>query len=565
MRNLSISKKLLSGFISVLVLLAVIMTINFMQLVSLDRTYKELINDRTVKMLQIKDMDIAVKSEQVAVRVYAMLGDETSLKGITSAHENYIKISKQLATAIYSPAMVDGLKEADLIEKQYFEIAKEVSELKKQNKEQEFTTLLSNQGRTLIARLEKVLKDMEAFQQNELTKSSENASKQVADVQNLVLILGIIALVLGISIAIFMGRLISKPISQVAKAAEKIAAGDLTGKSIMMKSSDEVGVLASSFNMMANNLRALIVQVNANAEQVAASSEELGASAEQTSRATEQIATAMQEVATGVDMQVKLVHEGFQTINEMSIGFQQIAANTQTVSSKSAEASEKALLGNESIKTAVTQMSSISETVNGLAAVIEELSGQSDEINQIVGVISALSTQTNLLSLNAAIEAARAGEHGRGFEVVATEVRKLSQQSSQSAQQITELISSIQLGMSKAVHSMEAVTKEVQSGIDIVNTAGESFDYIRNAVNDVASESEEVSAAVQQMTAGVDEMTSSMKSISEVTESSAAGTEQVTASTQEQMSSMEEISSSSTALAKMAEDLMLTVSRFKVR
>ncbi|OBZ15185.1 methyl-accepting chemotaxis protein [Bacillus sp. FJAT-26390] len=565
MRNLSISKKLLGGFISVLILLAVIMTINFLQLVSLDRTYKELINDRTVKMLQIKDMDIAVKSEQVAVRVYAMLGDETSLKGITSAHEDYIKVSKQLASTIYSPAMVDGLKEADLIENQYFEIAMQVSELKKQNKEQEFTTLLSNQGRTLIARLEKVLTDMEAFQQNELTMSSENASKQVADVQNLVLILGIIALVLGISIALFMGRLITKPISEVARAAEKIAAGDLTGKSIMMKSSDEVGVLASSFNMMANNLRALILQVNTNAEQVAASSEELGASAEQTSRATEQIATAMQEVATGVDMQVKLVHEGFQTINEMSIGFQQIAANTQTVSSKTAEASEKALLGNESIKTAVTQMSSISDTVNGLAAVIEELSGQSAEINQIVGVISALSTQTNLLALNAAIEAARAGEHGRGFEVVATEVRKLSQQSAQSAQQITELISFIQAGMSKAVHSMEAVTKEVQSGIDIVNTAGESFDYIRNAVNDVASESEEVSAAVQQMTAGVDEMTSSMKSISEVTESSAAGTEQVTASTQEQMSSMEEISSSSNALAKMAEDLLLTVSRFKIR
>ncbi|WP_054026581.1 methyl-accepting chemotaxis protein [Bacillus sp. FJAT-28004] len=563
MRNLSISKKLLGGFISVLILLTLILTINLVQLISLNRTYTDLIEDRTQKMLHVKNMVIAIKSEQVAVRVYVMLGDKTSLNGISAAHENYRSISKQLATTINTPSMIESLKQSDLIENEYFQLVEKVISLKEQDQEHEYTTLLANQGRTIIAKIEKVLADMEAYQQEQLNISAEKASKQVDDVISLVIILGIIALVLGVCIALIIGRLITRPIIEVVKAAEKIASGDLSGKAIIIKNNDETGMLASSFNTMADNLRTLIKQVDSNAEQVAASSEELSASAELTSLATEQIAVTVQDVASGVDLQVKLVSESYQTINEMSVGFQQIAENTHTVSFKASEASEKALLGNESIKTAVTQMSSINDTVNGLASVIEELNAQSNEINQIVGVISDLSAQTNLLSLNAAIEAARAGEHGRGFEVVATEVRKLSVQSTQSAQQIASLISTIQIGMHQAVHSMDAVTKEVLSGISLVNTAGDSFEYIQNAVNDVAFESVKVSSAVQQLTAGVVEITGSMKMISEVTQNAAAGTEQVIASTQEQLSSIEEISSSSSALAKMAEDLQRNVNRFK--
>ncbi|OMF20417.1 methyl-accepting chemotaxis protein [Paenibacillus sp. FSL H8-0548] len=563
MRNLSIRKKLLGGFISVLIVLALIVSITLVQLMSLDRTYTELINDNTNKMLQIKDMVVAIKSEQIALRVYSLLGDETSFNGIVSSHERFMKISKQLGSSISTPAMIEWLKQSDQIESEYFQLSEQIIDLRKQNKMTEVNALLMNDGRTMIAKMENVLSEMEAYQQNLLNIGTKNASEQADDVFRLVMILGIIAVLLGLSIALFMGQLISKPLIEVAKVAEKIAGGDLTGKALVMKNNDEIGMLSSSFNMMANNLRALIHQVGNNAEQVAASSEELSASSEQTSSATEQIARTIQEVAAGLDQQVELSQNSSQTINELSLGFQQIAKNTQTVSSKAGEASEKAISGNESIKTAVTQMSSINETVAGLAQVIERLGEQSTEINQIVIVITELSAQTNLLSLNAAIEAARAGEHGRGFEVVAKEVRKLSEQSTQSAHQIAALISAIHAGMNEAVHSMEAVTKEVHAGIDIVHTAGQSFEYIQYAVNDVALESEEVSAAVQEMTAGVDEMTSAMRTISEVTESSAAGTEQVNASTQEQLSSMEEISASSNALAKMAEDLQLTISRFK--
>lgn len=564
MRNLSIRTKLLGGFATILMLLILIMTLTLFQLVSIDRTYSKLIDERVQELLDIKDMTIAVKMEQIAVRGIAILGDDKAFESLTTTHDNYLTLSSKLVGTLEVASLQEMLKQADGIEAEYYEFAQQIITLKKANNMTKVTELLSGEGRELASRFDSVMTQMEEYQQTQLDNHNKQASSQIDHVVQLVIILGIISLVFGIAIALIMGRLITKPIVAVSKAAEKIAGGDLTGKPIMMKNSDELGVLASSFNMMSNSLNALIRQVGANVEHVTSSSEELTASAEQASMATEQIASAMQEAATGADLQMTLVENGLQTINEMSIGFQQIANNTQYVSAKAADASEKAELGSDSIRTVVAQMSSINETVTGLAEVVEELGTQSTEISQIVEVITALSNQTNLLSLNAAIEAARAGEHGKGFEVVATEVRKLAQQSSQSAEQIASLIASIQNGMKRAVHSMATVTQEVDSGMNMVNHAGQSFVYIQEAVKEVASQSEEVSASVQQMTAGVDEMAGSMRTISGVTESSAASTEQVTASTEEQLSSMIEISSAARTLSQMAEELQQSIVRFKI-
>jgi methyl-accepting chemotaxis protein len=209
-------------------------------------------------------------------------------------------------------------------------------------------------------------------------------------------------------------------------------------------------------------------------------------------------------------------------------------------------------------------MSSISNTVNDLAKVIKGLGDRSQEIGQIVEVITGIAQQTNLLALNAAIEAARAGEHGRGFAVVADEVRKLAEQSAESAQQITNLIGTIQADTSTAVNVMDSTIQEVSSGIGVVNTAGEAFNRIENLINTVAKQIQEVSAASQQMSVGAMQVVKAIDEISDVSEKTAAGTQNVSAAAQEQLASMEEISASSSSLSKMATELQTLVSRFKV-
>ncbi|WP_394231390.1 methyl-accepting chemotaxis protein [Niallia oryzisoli] len=377
-------------------------------------------------------------------------------------------------------------------------------------------------------------------------------------------ILGLLPMLIACIITIWMIRKRTKPITSLIEYAQKISNGDLTAPNINTKNHDEIGDLGQALNDMAKNLRELIQQVSSSAERVAASSIDLHQGAKQTSYVTEQITVTMSQMAYSVDKQAQSVDETSQTVNELSAGVYQIANNAQNVTITAKRASDKASEGGHAINTAVKQMNSIQETVTGLAQAVKGLGDRSEEIGEIVEVITGIAAQTNLLALNAAIEAARAGENGRGFAVVADEVRKLAEQSAGSAKQISTLISAIQDETSKAVRSMEVVSKETVTGIGIVNHAGESFENIEESIIEVNEQIQKVTAAAQQMVAGTEKMVQSMVLITDVAEMAASGTQQVSAATDEQLASMEEISASASILENMAEELQMIIRKFKI-
>ncbi|WP_071394413.1 methyl-accepting chemotaxis protein [Bacillus tuaregi] len=375
-------------------------------------------------------------------------------------------------------------------------------------------------------------------------------------------ILGLLPMIIACLITIWMIRRRTKPITSLIEYAKCIADGDLSVENVNTKNNDEIGELGNALNFMAKNLRELIQQVSSSAERVATSSVDLHQIAKQTNHATEQISISMSEIAYSVDKQVQSVEETAQTVSEISAGVNVISDNAHSVTMTAKKTSEKAEEGGLAIKTAVNQMNSIQETVNGLAEAVKGLGVRSEEIGQIVEVITGIAAQTNLLALNAAIEAARAGEHGRGFAVVAGEVRKLAEQSAMSAKQISILISTIQDDTSKAVLSMEVVSKEVASGIEVVHTAGGSFEIIEESIFEVTEQIQAVSAAVHQMVAGTEQMVQSMRFITDAAENAASGTQQVSAATDEQLASMEEISASASILSNMAEELQVIIKKF---
>lgn len=400
------------------------------------------------------------------------------------------------------------------------------------------------------------------------SKEAEKAAKASVNLnksgKRVVDILSILAVVLGVVITLFLTRIISRPMVIMAKAAKSIASGDLTGDEIKLKNRDEIGDLAASFNGMRNNLHSLILQVEISAEHVAASSEELTASSEQIREATEQIALTMEKVAVGSEKQTRSIDESTSSVNELSVGVHHIATNAESVTHAAIQASEIALEGNQTIQTTVNQMNAINRTVDGLAHAVKGLGERSQEIGHIVEVITGIATQTNLLALNAAIEAARVGEHGKGFAVVANEVRKLAEQSKQSAEQIAQLIAAIQDETTQAVQLMEAGTQEVAEGIHAVHIAGESFERIQRSVNDVANQIQEVSAASQQMSASTEQVVHSINVISGIAETTSSGSQHVSAAVEEQLASMEEITASAAALSRMSEELQLLLGKFKV-
>ena len=562
--KMTLSRKLFAGFFGVLLILAVILAISYVQIKSVDNTYSNLIHDKAKKLIMIQNMDLVAKQEQVALRGYLLLEDEIALKSFNESNDQYWETSKSLSSIITHQKPKEILQEIDQIQNEYYELSKLAFQLKQQNKTDEYINLISTQGREITARFEQKIQELTEYQQGLLDDGSKEATVKVKSIIKSVLTLGMVAILMGVIISIYMGRIISKPVISIAESAEKIASGDLTTKDIKVKNRDEIGNLANSFNQMSRSLREMIHQVGSNAEHLASSAEELTASAEQTSQATEHIAGSMQEVAVGVDKQVQGIEETSQTINEMSSGIQQVASNAQIVSSSAIDASEKASEGGQAIQSAIQQMNSINQTFNGLSEVVKGLGVRSKEIGQIIGVITDIAAQTNLLALNAAIEAARAGEHGRGFAVVADEVRKLAEQSAQSAQQISQLISTIQGETNKAVQSMDMATQEVISGIGVVTTAGKSFEQIEGSINEVTTQVQEISSSVQQMAAGSEQLVQSVKFIDQISKSTGVETQGVAAASEEQLASMEEIASSANALSTMAEELQMLIRKFKL-
>jgi methyl-accepting chemotaxis protein len=392
----------------------------------------------------------------------------------------------------------------------------------------------------------------------------EEATREISKLAYTLFIISILCLIIaGISVA-FIAKRFVKPIAIIKDECLFLSQGDLREREVEIHSKDEIGQLAKGFRDMRAHLHDLVTKVHSQSEQLAASSEELTANSEQSAQASNQVALSITEMAAGATAQTEAANEASSVVEQMSTGIQQIAANANQVADQSAQATQKAKIGDKAVEKAIIQMNQIENTVNTSAQVVAKLGERSKEIGQIVDTISGIAGQTNLLALNAAIEAARAGEQGKGFAVVAEEVRKLAEQSQEAAQKIAKLIGEIQGETDKAVVAMNEGTQEVKTGTEVVNAAGIAFREIMDVIDQVSDQVKEISAAIQQMAAGSQQIVGSVKKIDDFSKKSAGESQNVSAATEEQLASMEEIATSSQALAQLAQDLQTAVTKFRV-
>ncbi len=194
---------------------------------------------------------------------------------------------------------------------------------------------------------------------------------------------------------------------------------------------------------------------------------------------------------------------GFNEMTEVtesiSSMMKKVDTNMQEVVESFVEASSKAEEGNEVINKGINQMTTIRENFASVIQAIDNLGIKSKEIMNIVEMITRIAKQTNLLALNAAIEAARAGEQGRGFTVVAGEVRKLAEQSSNAAKDIGGLIYSIQTEIDHTEEIIQAVNQDVELGESMIADAGETFDGIFHNIEDVSNQVMTMSASMEEV------------------------------------------------------------------
>ncbi len=379
-----------------------------------------------------------------------------------------------------------------------------------------------------------------------------------------IFIVVVISSLIGGTIIYTFSKLFSKRIIAVDQQVQELAQGNLSLPDIERMHNDEIGTLSKNVNIMSNRLREMIGKISDTSTQVAATSEQLTASAEETSKATVQITESIQSVAAGSDNQAETALKARQAASDVIKHMNLIVTSVEAVAQSTTTTNTKSTSGQKVIEQTISQMKVIDQKTDEISHGVHSLGNKSNEIGSIVSMITAVADQTNLLALNAAIEAARAGEHGRGFAVVANEVRKLAEQSSQSANQINQLIIDIQQDIKQSLLSMEAGKEAVQDGISLVDLAGNEFGDISTSINHVTLQIEDVSRAVEQITDGTKVLAESIESTSAIANQSSDHSQNVAASAEEQNATMQEIAAASSVLSSMAEKLQDSVKQFKL-
>ncbi|PKG24676.1 methyl-accepting chemotaxis protein [Niallia nealsonii] len=382
-------------------------------------------------------------------------------------------------------------------------------------------------------------------------------------IRNVIIILGVIVAVISILISIFMSLRITNNIKKISDLSLAMSNGDLTQR-VEIKANDEIGEMGHNYNVMASNLKGMIMKISDGSQQLSATSEELAASSIDNQKASNQIAESIQGVAAGSDEQTNAMEDTVELINEVSQHVANVATSMNNVSNSIQLSSETAYQGSDVVNMTVQQMTEIDEHVTSSAEKISELNEKSNEISQISMIIQSISEQTNLLALNAAIEAARAGEHGKGFAVVADEVRKLAEQSSQSALQINHIVNDIKEGIHESMNLVDKGSSSAKEGLILVNKSGLAFDQITDSVNTVSINVSEVGIAMNKVKRRIEEVVQHIESVSKTTVKVNDHSQIVAASSEELTASMEDVSYAAQELAKMAIELEEAIAQFKM-
>jgi len=460
-----------------------------------------------------------------------------------------------------------------------------------------------------------VLDDADRAVRKALDDSNASASAATSWSTSVTIIGTLLTILLGGCIAFYTAKSIKDPLYHLIDVAHRIGeTGDLE-QTIDVHRNDEVGILAQNFNKMivhlkemaavsasiaegqlsvtiqprsqqdtmarafsrmTQGLRELVRQVRDSAAQVASGSGQMAGASDESAKVSVQAASAIDEVTStmhemsinvqnvvkNTQVQASSVAETSASIDQMVTSIQRVADTAKLLVDISHRSREEVQTGMVTMDKATEGLNRISHAIQSSAEIIDVLGRRADDIGKIIEVIDDLAEQTNLLALNAAIEAARAGEHGLGFAVVAEEVRKLAEKSTQSTKEISELIQGIQKEAREAVENMEKSTSMVQEGLLLNKDLSFALEKISEVVSEVYRFSQEIGAATTEQSSGSSQIAKATNRLTEITqeinssvEEQASGAQAVVRAMEKMRELVQQSTSSSTELAAAAEQM----------
>jgi methyl-accepting chemotaxis protein len=239
-----------------------------------------------------------------------------------------------------------------------------------------------------------------------------------------------------------------------------------------------------------------------------------------------EILAATTQQASGAAETSAAVAQTVTTVDEVAQTAEQAAERARSVAESAQRASDIGKAGREAVEASTVSMAAVKDQVESIAESIVALAEQAQAIGEIIATVNDIAEQTNLLALNAAVEAARAGEHGRGFAVVASEVKSLSEQSKKATIQVRQILGEIQRATSAAVLTTEQGTKQVTATSKQVVEAGETIRSLAAAIAQASQASAQIVASAGQQSAGMGQIRQAMLNIRQATQQNLASTSQ---------------------------------------
>jgi methyl-accepting chemotaxis protein len=539
MIKVTVGTKIGAGFALALAFLVIIGSTAYRSISRLAETSALVAHTRQVLEV-ISSLNLAAIDTETGERGYIITGQESYLEpyqqGLATVDQDIRKLRELTVDNSDQQRRLDRLE--PMLKERAASLAQGISLRQGQGQDAARDWVARGSGKKQMDAVRDTLAEM-VTQENELLRVRAEDADAVAHTARLVIIFGTIGavIVLGLT-GLFLTRDISAPLGRLSSSAELITAGDLSGTTTDTARSDEIGLLAASFERMSRSLKGMAeisdriaggdlrVEVRPQSDrdrlgtsfasmtdnlrrltsELSEGIQVLTTSATEISTSTTQLAASATETATAVG-------ETTTTVEELRQTAQVSSQKARAVSDTAQRISQTAQSGKAATEETTEGMNRIRGQMESIATSMVRLSEQSQAIGQIVATVDDLAAQSNLLAVNAAIEAAKAGEHGKGFAVVAQEVRSLAEQSRQATNQVRTILTDIQKATTAAVMATEQGSKAVEAGVKQSTQAGQSIQTLAGGVSEAAQAATQISASSQQQLVGVDQVASAMENI----------------------------------------------------
>lgn len=375
--------------------------------------------------------------------------------------------------------------------------------------------------------------------------------------------LAIIALIIGIVMALIITRAVTKELKTLNNAMNMMANGKLTYR-INVKSKNELGQAEANYNVMADQISSLIKGVEEKSGVLITASQKISNVSESTTETVNQVSEAIQSVSIGASGQAESTQKATSEVELLASKLHETKAYVSDINDMSVETKQLSDQGLTIVDDLIEKGEKSKDNSRFSKNVVNEMIESINKINFISDAITEITEQTNLLSLNASIEAARAGESGRGFAVVADEIRKLAEQSQSSTDEIKQIVKEISAKSVVAEKTMDESVNIIDEQNKSINDAKELFGHISDAVNALKEGLDNIASLNEQMDASRENVVKSMEDVASVSTETAAASEEVSASAEEVNATMHTLNQFTVELDEIATHLTEAINRFEL-